>query len=120
MIDAYAKSVHAMALMNPPNLDQTSARHGDLETGQLHHFPIAPGVSRTDDILKAGLNNSKMPERGLVYSASEGQGSEPRGVYHFVEGGEQIGHHGEVRAQRSPQHLLIISGLLYVQGHVPQ
>ncbi|KAJ7821785.1 hypothetical protein B0H14DRAFT_3733215 [Mycena olivaceomarginata] len=86
-----------MAFINPPKHDQTINRHGPVpENGSsLHWFPIAPGVKRTSDAVEAGLRNTRIPEPGLVYSDQSDKGCEPSGVWHFIEGREQIGHHGQ-------------------------
>ncbi|KAJ6603786.1 hypothetical protein B0H10DRAFT_2078693 [Mycena sp. CBHHK59/15] len=97
IIDAYGKAVHAMAFVNTPNRDQTTMRHGPLaENGtSVHRFPIAPEVKWTSKPAEAGLRNTQVSDPGRVYSDKPGEGCEPSGVWHFIEGREQIGHHGQ-------------------------
>ncbi|KAJ6612994.1 hypothetical protein B0H10DRAFT_259094 [Mycena sp. CBHHK59/15] len=97
IIDAYGKAVHAMAFVNTPNRDQTTMRHGPLaENGtSVHSFPIAPEVKWTSKPAEAGLRNTQVSDPGQVYSDKPGEGCEPSGVWHFIEGREQIGHHGQ-------------------------
>lgn len=99
MIDAYSKAVHAMAYINTPKHDQTIMRHGPLadDGTSFHHFPIAPDVKWTPKPAEAGLQNTQASDPGRVYSDKPGIGCEPSGVWHFIEGREQIGHRGQVR-----------------------
>jgi hypothetical protein len=87
-----------MVFVNTPQPDQTATRHGpDAEKGtSVHRFPIAPEVKWTSECAEGGLRNTRVSEPGLVYSDAPGQGCEPAGVWHFIEGREQIGHHGQV------------------------
>ncbi|KAJ7806757.1 hypothetical protein B0H14DRAFT_2610242 [Mycena olivaceomarginata] len=95
IIHTYNKAVHAMAFVNPPKHDQTIMRHGPVPKNglSLHRFPIAPEVKRTSDTVKAGLRNSQISVPGLVYSDQPDEGCEPSGVWYFIEGRKQIGHH---------------------------
>ncbi|KAJ6553425.1 hypothetical protein B0H19DRAFT_1156413 [Mycena capillaripes] len=87
LIEAYNKAVHAMAFVNPPQPDQTAMRHGlsAKEGKAVHRFPISAAVKTTLD----------KTDRTRVYSDTPGVGCEPGGVWHFVEGREQTGHHGQ-------------------------
>jgi hypothetical protein len=121
-VDAYNKAVHGMAYVNPPNHDQTAARHGELAAAgkSVHRFPIAPDVKCTSKRNEAGLQNTLMSEPGLVFSDKAGEGCEPSGVYHFIEGREQRGHHGQVSdtADLNSYCLTVSVGSLHGKRHV--
>ncbi|KAJ7021342.1 hypothetical protein C8F04DRAFT_1195587 [Mycena alexandri] len=86
-----------MAYINTPKHDQTIMRHGPLadDGTSFHHFPIAPDVKWTPKPAEAGLQNTQASDPGWVYSDKPGIGCEPSGVWHFIEGREQIGHRGQ-------------------------
>jgi hypothetical protein len=92
------KVVHVMVFVNTPQLDQTAMRHGpQVEKGtSVRCFPIAPEVKWTSERAEVGLWNTRVSEPGLVYSDTPGEGCEPAGVWYFIEGREQIGHHRQV------------------------
>jgi hypothetical protein len=77
-----------MAFVSPPQPDWTAMRHGlSVKEGKaVHCFPISAAVKTTSD--KA--------DRTWVYNNIPGVGCKPGGVWHFVEGCEQTGHHSQV------------------------